>query len=431
MNRAFSTYLDFTRFAAAFVVVLHHLGAQRLTGGIFDPVGAAGEDAVMVFFVLSGYVIAYVSDRDRNLPNYAISRFARLYSVVVPALLLTVVADAIGSRANPALYEGILDDSHALAKTLVSLGFLNQLWSIDVRFFSNVPYWSISYEFWYYVLFGCVFFARGSIRTLLIVAWSLLVGPCILLLLPVWWLGVLTYRYTRNLTLQRLPAWLCAVLPIPMYLAYRTTGIGDALTGHTDDWILRLTGDPYYLHKARFFLHDYIVGLLVAVHLVGAHGIAATRGPAMTHRDRIIRGAAGYTFSTYLFHYPTLYCLAAISPFATDSFAQVAYLLLGTTAVVLAIGRFTEARKDVWMGVLQHMYGRIQVESRRLPPHFSLPPASFKRPPVSIHHSQWYATLGTTLVLILIVVAGPVASREHETETTTDSQTLSVRLPVD
>jgi peptidoglycan/LPS O-acetylase OafA/YrhL len=51
------------------------------------PLHWPGLPAVIVFFVLSGFVIAFVTDgRDRTLAGYALNRLSRLWSVALPAL---------------------------------------------------------------------------------------------------------------------------------------------------------------------------------------------------------------------------------------------------------------------------------------------------------------------------------------------------------
>ena len=59
MNPITSVYLDLIRFIAALLVVLSHAAYPRLDGVNFAMFGGFGRDAVMIFFVLSGYVIAY------------------------------------------------------------------------------------------------------------------------------------------------------------------------------------------------------------------------------------------------------------------------------------------------------------------------------------------------------------------------------------
>ncbi len=38
---------------------------------------------------------------------------------------------------------------------------LNEVWFISITSFSNVPYWSICYEMWYYVGFALIVFLPG------------------------------------------------------------------------------------------------------------------------------------------------------------------------------------------------------------------------------------------------------------------------------
>ena len=91
MKRGFSVYLDAVRVVACLIVFAHHLA---LNFGCYKPAASgcgtlgwlipfhAGHSAVVVFFVLSGYVISYVaSERETTLQQYALSRCARIYSV--------------------------------------------------------------------------------------------------------------------------------------------------------------------------------------------------------------------------------------------------------------------------------------------------------------------------------------------------------------
>jgi peptidoglycan/LPS O-acetylase OafA/YrhL len=54
--------------------------------------------AVMVFFVLSGCVIAYTTFQRHpgDVQKYIIARLSRLYSVVIPALILTGILFFMG-----------------------------------------------------------------------------------------------------------------------------------------------------------------------------------------------------------------------------------------------------------------------------------------------------------------------------------------------
>lgn len=101
MTQPLSLYLDLVRTMAAFIVVLSHLGYGHLIGGHLWFFTCFGNEAVMVFFVLSGLVIGYVTDRrELTLSHYATARMARLYSVILPAMVLTLILDGVGYAMN-------------------------------------------------------------------------------------------------------------------------------------------------------------------------------------------------------------------------------------------------------------------------------------------------------------------------------------------
>src|SRR4029079_6548 len=147
MNRATSVYLDLLRFMAALMVFLSHLGGN--IGGHFLPsLAPFGAPAVVVFFVLSGYVIAFVTaNREATARDYTIARCTRLYSVVVPTVALTGLLDWIGSGVSPALYRKFeLLTGSGIWDLPACLLFLNASGQHIVWPGSNEAYWSLGYE---------------------------------------------------------------------------------------------------------------------------------------------------------------------------------------------------------------------------------------------------------------------------------------------
>src|SRR6218665_1660870 len=156
MNRAFSLYLDIVRFCAACLVYVYHSNQRWLVAEPL-PLSNYGHSSVIVFFVLSGFGIAYITDtKERDWISYSASRLSRVYSGVLPTLLLTWVLDGLGRQLRPDVYDYPFDQ--ILPRLGGSVAMLNELWFISITSFSNVPYWSITYEFWYYVLFFAVIF---------------------------------------------------------------------------------------------------------------------------------------------------------------------------------------------------------------------------------------------------------------------------------
>ena len=141
MKRETSIYLDGVRFLAAAVVFVGHVSGQRFTGGFLWPVGRYMDAAVMVFFVLSGFVIAYaVSARERTLEEYFVNRAARIYSVALPALLVTFLLDAVGRSVRPGLYSAAwgYQTGHPWLQFFSGLTSTNQLWGVDIPQGSDV-----------------------------------------------------------------------------------------------------------------------------------------------------------------------------------------------------------------------------------------------------------------------------------------------------
>ena len=166
----------------------------------------------MVFFVLSGYFISASVLRDRvtgrwSWTKYSVSRLTRLYLVLVPGLLLTILFDGLGLIFFPdsPVYSGAVRGWHhdffAVADRLSVVTFMGNLMFLQTvvvpSLGSNEPLWSLSYEFWYYVLFplGCLAFAQRTqvwarVACLVVCAILLgLLGKSISLYFPVWLLG--------------------------------------------------------------------------------------------------------------------------------------------------------------------------------------------------------------------------------------------------
>jgi peptidoglycan/LPS O-acetylase OafA/YrhL len=191
MNRATSLYIDLARFSAALVVFLGHISGQRLTGGFLWQIAPYMSHAVTIFFVLSGFVIAYATDkRENSAVSYAVSRAARIYSVVLPALAATVLLDTLGRYLQPALYSDAWGyvDHNQLASFALSALFLNEIWFIHVSPGSDLPYWSLGYEIWYYVIFGIFLFSPRKWFFLPVAL--IVIGPKIVSMLPLWLFGV-------------------------------------------------------------------------------------------------------------------------------------------------------------------------------------------------------------------------------------------------
>jgi peptidoglycan/LPS O-acetylase OafA/YrhL len=265
-----------------------------------------GHQAVIVFFVLSGYLVGGHVLRARDTGRwswraYLIQRGVRLWTVLLPALLLGGLIDwtALHLHLAPALYAGMVNnhvtgDVHLSLTWKALFGNIFFLQTILTPVFgSNGALWSLASEFWYYILFPLGLLALcgpSSIGKRIamgagFVGVSLFVGNGIMLLLPVWLLGVLL-----------------AVVPV------RPTSV-------TARWGALALYSPLFvvidrLIPSQALLSDYALGIATFGFLWILTGAQArSEGKWYVQPSRTI---AGFSYTLYLVHVPMLILLAAL-----------------------------------------------------------------------------------------------------------------------
>lgn len=344
MKKEFSLYLDLMRFLAALAVVIYHSNS-RLVSAAHIPFSGHGHAAVIVFFVLSGFVISYVTaEREKTPVEYWASRLSRFYSLVLPVVLATPLLDLAGEALAPAFYDGKTTHGLAWLRIATSLAYLNEVWTISIMSFSNVPFWSLCYEMWYYVLFAVFTFVPGKTRWLLLAGGALLLGPKIVVLAPIWVLGVVLQRWTL---LQRLSPAAGAALFLASWGAYALFQAA-GLTEWGADLLHRWVGDYWYKQAAfsKFFLTDYLLALIVAANFAGARAAAPVWGAWLRRAERPVRWLAGYTFSLYIMHQPLLHFYSAVINGDPSGPGFYLAVLGATLASVLVAGALTEHKRE-------------------------------------------------------------------------------------
>jgi len=353
MNRGFSIYLDAARIAAAFLVVLSHLAYPRYSG---DSLSALrewdyGRDAVIIFFVLSGLVISYVAERDGTWARFAFNRATRLYSVLVPTLLLTLVFDRLGQSIAPAAYDGWWYTEIPAWQFLASgLSFSNEWIFGHVRLGTNGPLWSLSYEAAYYLLFAVAFFLKGIARLLLIVLVACLVGPRVLLLMPAWLCGVYAWWLIKQgaAGMPKSTAVLLVLVGPIFYAASFTIGLPGFLTAVGENWAAML-GAGAGLWFSNSFIWNTLIAALFMLHLVGM--ALLMRSVRMERVGRVVRWLAGASFTLYVLHYPLLQFIHVLLP-ADMLWRPLVHLVL-VLVICFAVAELTERRLNGLRGFIR------------------------------------------------------------------------------
>jgi peptidoglycan/LPS O-acetylase OafA/YrhL len=365
MNRRFSLYLDLVRFLAAFVVLISHLAYSRFTDGnyAFLRHWNVGSDVVVLFFVLSGLVIAYTADtKDKTLGAFAFNRLTRVWSVAIPAVVLTIALDRLGSHLNPQAYTGWWFAAHDAGSMLFfGLTFSTEWGLLPFRLGSNGPYWSLSYEVAYYALFAAAFYLRGGWRAAALVVMVPLFGIRPLLLMPCWLLGLFVWRKLRDgFEVSQARAWFLTLAPLAFYVAALSVGMPKLLLGLTS-----LVIEPRYLNGlfnfSNEFLWNNLLGLLAAAHFLGVATLyRRAREIERPRIDAAIRWLAGGSFSIYLLHYPVLQFAEAVLPEDWPQIVRHPLLLaIGLGACLIGAALF-ERRLGVFRSALRQIafYGQ-------------------------------------------------------------------------
>ncbi len=166
-NKVHYYWLDLVRFTAAFLVLICHfrgaffveytlLPAEQKNPLIFAfySLTRLGNEAVLIFFVMSGFLVGgkaieRLQQGAFDIKGYAIDRTVRIMLPLISALLLFIPVSII---------RGLDIDWLAWLGNLFSLQGICTYSVIE-------PLWSLSYEVWFYILMGTIslFFIKQNI----------------------------------------------------------------------------------------------------------------------------------------------------------------------------------------------------------------------------------------------------------------------------
>jgi peptidoglycan/LPS O-acetylase OafA/YrhL len=328
MPAALSLYFDLARLLAAISVVVYHTWTMVFPGSTQR---WPGHEAVVIFFVLSGYVIAFTATRPgMTLSEYFRHRCARVLPVAYAALLLSLVVAVLLGRNSGAL----------VWPTVANMLFVAQsgTWMLDAPL--NSPFWSLNYEVWYYVIFAAWTFAVPKWRVGLTALAMLLAGPKILLLLPVWLMGVWLFHTRPQLGRGAALALLSASFAVAAVM------FGFNLSDTIRSQLYAYAPFMWRASYSSQLLYDYLLAIAVTANFAAVSSLPLARW--FRASEKLIRYLAGFTLSLYLFHLPLgvlLHDVAGIhSPLA----------FYGAMAVcIFVLAQLTERRVHFYRSLLK------------------------------------------------------------------------------
>lgn len=354
-------WLDLLRFAAALLVVAMHVrtssfqlfaalpdGQKTLWSQCFYMLTRIGNEAVILFFVISGFLVGGQAfqrlAQGRFRPrDFAIDRLTRIMIPLVPALVWTAAgALLLGQMPQPGQFLGNV------------LGLQGVLTDI---FAGNRPLWSLSYEMWFYVL---IFSLGGWLMAPIRHWWHglplVLVAVVFTELAPTylfcWLIGAAAFL--RRPDRPSLSILLLAILTIAAATAvievqYGSASVGTATLRRLHDWMPSQDTGRVLLSASLALLIQQLIlrppsgGGLRRLHQLGTWG-------------------ARFSFSLYLVHFPLLALLPLLGFHPARQFdlqSLGAFVALLATCLVLGwlFYQLTERHTDACRRWLRRRLG--------------------------------------------------------------------------
>jgi peptidoglycan/LPS O-acetylase OafA/YrhL len=290
-------------FAAWWVVIYHFKRMSPFTDGLDVFALRSGWIGVDVFFVLSGFVLACVYGPDIESQNFEfwqflVKRFARIYPahLFTLALMLAMITATVMIHARTSLASELSPDpssNYDPMRTVLAQLLLIHAWGIDKIGHFNAPSWSISAEWFAYLIFPVIAPAllRLSPRRALAVG---LAASLICNAIALVWLGVPSALLGEQFGIIHIAPDFC--LGIAAFMLFRRAHVSPAIAIE----LLLATGFGLYLQSllgaGLWLIGPLACCLVLSVSLLDA---SLPRGNALVRKLRYL---GEISYSTYMIH---------------------------------------------------------------------------------------------------------------------------------
>ena len=364
-----SLCLDFIRGSAALAVLCGHIrglmfvDSHKIKNGLTSMLRAIyfmtslGHQAVMIFFVLSGFLVSSSVIKARaggcwSWRWYLTNRLTRLYIVLLPALLLGGAFDRMGLHffGSGGIYGGHAGNSviyFAVARRLGIKEFCGNLFFLQTivvpTMGSNGALWSLANEFWYYLIFAFVSAAIYEKRagasgfSLFCALFSAyFCGRQIMLYFLIWLMGVALNFFPLGIRKRGI----LTLVSAGIFLMSLLVAKANILSGWWSDFTVGLATTVF------------IFTLLQHRNPIGKNGFSKS-----------VHILSSISYTVYLVHLPFVVFLASfmLSKYDTRWQPDIVHLSYGVGVVTLAVGyswilaSFTEARTSKAREILSYM----------------------------------------------------------------------------
>ena len=349
LTRSTSLILDILRLAAALTVAYYHFFLLLFSKNNYflEIFSDLAHFSVIIFFVLSGYLIGYTTtNNNRGLKKYLTARFSRLYSVLFPVLIIMFVIEKTIGFINYSSIAG-LTRGMSIVRYIMSGMFLNEIWFFSAAPPLNAPLWSLSFEFWFYIVFGLWFFRQKNNwkLTALFILSILISGPKILTMFPIWIFGMLAFKLPK-IKIKKGRTIIIAILSIvTLFVLFKMPALP-----------FEIGTKPMYF--AGQFIKDWLLGLLLGTlfWLLPLIQIKQESSPLINR----FRKLADLTYTIYLIHLPLIYLF--IQFIDLNKINLVRFFIYSSLIIIISgsLGYVLESKRKFWNLLFEKLFSKLK-----------------------------------------------------------------------
>ncbi len=361
MNPVKSFYLECLRIFAAFYVFIYHVGSERIHNipylsnekfvSYLHLNYSTAHFFVMIFFVLSGYLISMSASKPgMSFRVFITNRLGRLYSVLIPSLLFSFLLAYFFKFSSYDIGRDIENLYLPVQRGLLNLFFLGQAYTLCSVPPFNGAFWSVEYEFIYYLFFGVFVTIRSWWKYLILMILLFISWIKILLLFPIWLMGSFLYFIEKKCKLKLSLSIVLFAISLATLLYYLSNSSSMPFQKDTSDNHLF----SYHLFLSWNFRADYLFALVVFINMYSLFQISdainkkivnASWFQSMYDKLNIVGNC---TYTLYLFHTPLLFFYATILPYNRFNNFHVLGVIFLVVITVYFIARVTEWKVVFW-----------------------------------------------------------------------------------
>lgn len=224
LTKSSSIFLDLIRGISAQMVLIGHLFSFYNILGLknYENKFLIQNFGVVIFFILSGFLIAYSVDNKSERKVYTfrhffIDRFSRIFIAYIPSLFVIAILDIIIFKAAGNYnYATALSAKNFIGNMFMLQDFPLQMavdkifkHSINITIFGSArPLWTVAVEWWIYLLFGFIYFKKITYKNIPLLL-ILLVVPLFRMgksgngLSILWFASLASFYLLKNNSLKR------------------------------------------------------------------------------------------------------------------------------------------------------------------------------------------------------------------------------------